>query len=52
MKKPNTFGWVVAVILGSTVYFVIGLTIGSPFAEIAGLAALIGTAFHLGRKNP
>lgn len=52
MKNLNTFGWIVAVILGSATYFVIGLTVGSPFAEIAGLAVLIGTVFHLGRKNP
>ena len=52
MKNLNTFGWIVAVILGSAAYFVIGLTVGSPFAEIAGLAVLIGTVFHLGRKNP
>lgn len=51
MKSQNAFAWIVAVSLGSATYFATGLTIGSPFAEIVGLAVLVGTAFHLGRKR-
>ena len=57
MKNRNRFAWLkcytvpIAASLGLTTYVGAVVTVGSPFAEVAGFAVLVVTVAYLGRKK-
>ena len=51
MKNRNRFAWLIAAGLGLATYLVAALTVGSPFAEVAGFAVLLGSVVWFVRNG-